>query len=198
MAKRTFFSFHYQDVVDFRANVVRNSWVTQDREQAGFFDASIWEKAKKDGDLALKRLINGGLDGTTATAVLIGTQTYARRWVRYEIMKSVSLGKPILGIHINGIKDKAEETESKGKNPFDYLRLTFSADGRRVSLSEWSNGKWQEYSDLAGFSCGEVAQKWKGKDVQLSEFVQVYDWIADDGYENLGIWVAAAKPVVKV
>lgn len=24
MAKRVFFSFHYQDVIDFRANVVRN------------------------------------------------------------------------------------------------------------------------------------------------------------------------------
>ena len=48
MAKRVFFSFHYQDVIDFRANVVRNHWITKsDREDAGFFDASIWETAKK-------------------------------------------------------------------------------------------------------------------------------------------------------
>lgn len=51
--------FHYQDVIDFRANVVRNHWLTKpDREEAGFFDASIWEKAKKTGALALKRLGN--------------------------------------------------------------------------------------------------------------------------------------------
>ena len=44
MAKRVFFSFHYQDVIDFRANVVRQHWVTKpDREDAGFFDASVWE-----------------------------------------------------------------------------------------------------------------------------------------------------------
>lgn len=49
MAKRVFFSFHYQDVIDFRANVVRNHWVTKDREEAGYFDASIWEEAQKKG-----------------------------------------------------------------------------------------------------------------------------------------------------
>jgi hypothetical protein len=49
MAKRIFFSFHYQDVIDFRANTVRNHWLLKkDREDAGFFDASVWEKAKKD------------------------------------------------------------------------------------------------------------------------------------------------------
>ena len=29
MARRVFFSFHYQDVIDFRANVVRNHWLTK-------------------------------------------------------------------------------------------------------------------------------------------------------------------------
>ena len=46
MAKRVFFSFHYQDVIDFRANVVRQHKLTKD-DSAGYFDASIWEKAKK-------------------------------------------------------------------------------------------------------------------------------------------------------
>ena len=38
MARRVFFSFHYERD-HWRANVVRNSWVTKDRESAGFFDA---------------------------------------------------------------------------------------------------------------------------------------------------------------
>ena len=57
MAKRVFFSFHYQDVIDFRANVVRQHWVMKDREEAGYFDASMWESAKKRG--SLKQLIDG-------------------------------------------------------------------------------------------------------------------------------------------
>lgn len=79
MARRCFFSFHYQDVIDFRANVVRKHNITKDNN-GGFFDASIWESAKKQGDLALKRLINSGLENTTASAVLIGSGTHARRW----------------------------------------------------------------------------------------------------------------------
>ena len=78
MAKRVFFSFHYQDVIDFRANVVRNHKVTKDNN-AGYFDASIWESAKKTSELALKRLINGELENTSVTAVLIGTDTYSCR-----------------------------------------------------------------------------------------------------------------------
>ncbi len=72
MAKRVFFSFHYQDVIDFRANVVRQSWVTKpDREEAGYFDSSLWESSRLKGDTSLKQLINSGLDNTTVTAVLI-------------------------------------------------------------------------------------------------------------------------------
>ena len=37
-------------------------------------DHSIWEDAKKTSPLALKRLINGELENSTVTAVLIGTQ----------------------------------------------------------------------------------------------------------------------------
>jgi hypothetical protein len=125
MAKRCFFSFHYQDVIDFRANVVRNHNVTKDNN-GGFFDASIWESAKQQGDVALKRLINGGLDNTSATVVLIGSQTYTRRWVQYEIMKSIERGNSVLGIHINGIRDKLGALKTQGPNPFDYLGTVVS------------------------------------------------------------------------
>ncbi len=39
MARRVFFSFHYERDV-WRAGQVRNSWVTKDREEAGFWDAA--------------------------------------------------------------------------------------------------------------------------------------------------------------
>ena len=115
MAKRVFFSFHYQDVIDFRANVVRNHKTTK-HEGAGYFDASIWEDAKKESDLALKRLINSELKNTSVTAVLIGSETYSRRWVRYEIMKSLEKGNLLLGIHINSIAGKDQKTKKMGRN----------------------------------------------------------------------------------
>ena len=77
MVKKVFFSFHYQDVIDFRANVVRNHGQFKvSNKEAGYIDRSIWEEAKKESDLALKRLINNGLKNTSNTCVLVGTGTF--------------------------------------------------------------------------------------------------------------------------
>ena len=56
MARRVFFSFKYLDVS--RAMVVRNSWVTQGREAAGFIDAAEFEKIKRQGDAAIQRWVS--------------------------------------------------------------------------------------------------------------------------------------------
>ena len=103
MARRVFFSFHYDDVT--RANVVRNSdQITRQYEGAArFYDKSLWEETKKQGALAIKRMINRGLKGSSVTCVLIGQQTWHRRWVRYEILKSLVRGNGIMGVHIHDV-----------------------------------------------------------------------------------------------
>ncbi|MBI1747495.1 MAG: TIR domain-containing protein [Acidobacteria bacterium] len=189
MARRVFFSFHYQDVIDFRANIVRNHNVTKD-DNAGYFDASIWESAKRQGDVALKRLINGGLDNTSVTVVLIGTQTYARRWVRYEIMKSIERGNKVIGVHINGIPDKNQQVKTLGPNPFDYLGLQISTDGIRGTPTVWNGMQWVYYKDLEGFEIAEQPWDKRGKHFQLSHWLRTYDWVANNGFHNFGTWVA--------
>ena len=194
MARRVFFSFHYQDVIDFRANVVRNNWVTKDREAAGFFDASIWEDAKKTSDIALKRLINKEVQNTTVTVVLIGSDTYSRRWVRYEIIKSMAKGNKILGVHINGIADKYQRAKSLGPNPFNYLGYQNSDDGKRLYPYEYKNGKWVQYGDHDPYSLKTVVpQAKRGKFYKLSSDYRVYDWIKNGGYKNFSKWVELAK-----
>ncbi len=156
MARRVFFSFHYERDI-WRANVVRNSWVThEDHEAAGFWDASIWEEAKRKGDEAIKRLINSGLKGTTVTAVLVGAQTNDRKYVRYEIEKSVERENGLLAVHIHGIKNMDGETDSKGKNPFDYMYVM--KDGKKVYLSElYRTYDWLENSGY--FNFGDWVEK---------------------------------------
>ena len=122
MARRVFFSFHYERDI-WRANVVRNSWVTQDREAAGFWDASLWEEAKKKNDDAIKRMIDKGLEGTSVTVVLIGKETSDRKWVKYEIKESYKKGNGLLGVYIHNIKGKDGYTDTKGDNPFDYIYI---------------------------------------------------------------------------
>jgi len=131
MARRVFFSFHFERDVT-RANVVRNSWVTQDREAAGFFDAGLWEEAKRKGDEAIKRMIDAAMVGSSVTAVLIGSETADRPYVQYEIQKSYGV-KGLLGIYIHNIENLNGQTDRQGANPFD--KLTVEQNGRRVYLS---------------------------------------------------------------
>lgn len=192
MAKRVFFSFHYQDVIDFRANTVRNHWMTKaDREQAGFFDASVWEESQKKGDLALKRLINGALENTSNTCVLIGSQTYLRPWVRYEIMKSFRRGNHLLAVHINCIKGKNQQYKDLGPNPFDYLGVTYSEDGQAGTLHELLNGEWVKYDKIDGsadFNV-KVLPEHRGKGFKLSSIFKLYDWVAHRGYDTFPTWL---------
>lgn len=193
MAKRVYFAFHYQDVIDFRVNVVRNHWLTKpDRDAAGFFDASLWEEAKKKGDIGLKRLINAGLEGTSTTCILIGSQTTTRRWVRYEILKSFKRGNAILAVHINSITGKDRRTKALGPNPLLDVGVVFSESGLTATLYEKASEKWYEYLEIDGcasFRIDPVRDRYRGKGFHLANFFPTYDWVEDHGYENFSSWV---------
>lgn len=104
MARRVFFSFHYDNDIN-RSMTVRNSWVTQGKEAAGFIDKAAFEQIKRQGDAAVHRWIDQQLDGTSVTVVLIGSETLNRPFVHYEICESLKRGNGIIGVHISGIRD---------------------------------------------------------------------------------------------
>ncbi len=190
MAKKVFFSFHYQDVIDFRANVVRNHGNFKlSKEDAGFYDSSIWEEAKRTSDLALKRLINKGLKNTSNTCVLIGSNTFERRWVDYEILSSLKKGNHIFGVHINNIPCKNKKIKKKGNNPLYYLGYSIDSTGKKLSLHNYINNEWIEYSDLDGWTVDTFPEKDRNKIFRLSTIYPIYDWIDDDGYNQFKNWV---------
>lgn len=139
MGRRVFFAFHYQREI-WRANIVRNSWLTkEDWEDAGFFDASLWEDAETHGPAAVKRLIDGGLRYTSVTAVLIGAETADRHWVRYEIEESCKRGNGLIGIRIHRLEDRFGQADLPGRNPFDEMYYVKTG----VALSSvWATYDW--------------------------------------------------------
>lgn len=151
MTRRTFFSFRYKND-NWRAAIVRNSWVCQGCQSAGFFDSAEWEEVKKKDDNAIKKWIDSQLEGTSVTVVLIGSDTYNKKWINYEIESSYKRGNGLLGIYIHNIKNKNGEVSKKGKNPFDQW--------------DWTKVK-------AGAP-------------------KVYDWVDDNGYNNIGNWIEEA------
>jgi hypothetical protein len=120
MARRVFFSFHFERDV-WRANQVRNSWVTKG-DTAGYVDAATFEEVKKGGDSAIKRWIDEQLTGTTVTAVLIGNETSSRPYVQYEIEQSVKRGNGFVGIYIHNLKDVFGKTDTMGTNPLNVMK----------------------------------------------------------------------------
>lgn len=62
MARRVFFSFHYDNDIN-RSMTVRNSWVTQGKEAAGFIDKAEFEQIKRQGDTAVHNWIDKQLEG---------------------------------------------------------------------------------------------------------------------------------------
>lgn len=157
MVRRAFFSFHFQRDI-WRVNQVRNSWVVQPgKQEAVWYDASLWEKAKTQGETALKNLINNGLTNTSVTVVLIGAQTSKRKWVNYEIEQSFDRRKGLLGIYINGLKDRFGKTDIRGENPFNNFYV------------ETNNQR-----------------------IYFSDLYPTYNWILDEGYKNIGLWIEEA------
>lgn len=109
MARRVFFSFHYDNDI-WRANQVRMANVVAGPDVAGFFDHSEYEEAKKKGDEGIQRMINRHLKNTSVTVVLIGDNTANRPWVRYEIRQSVAQDNGLLGIYIHHLKNQHGES----------------------------------------------------------------------------------------
>lgn len=132
MARRVFFSFHHSGDV-WRAGQVRNSWVTKDREGAGFWDAAAWEEVQKKDTAAIEKWIDEQMKGTSVTVVLIGAQTSERPHVGYEIKQSHVKGNGMLGIYIHNMKDSNGKTANKGANPFANWQI--QQNGQTVLLS---------------------------------------------------------------
>lgn len=161
MAKKVFFSFHYENDVN-RAMVVRNSWVTQGKESAGFIDKAEFEEIKRKGEKEVKNWIDNQLFGTSVTVVLIGEETLDRPFVKYEILQSIKRGNAIVAIHVHNIKDmRTQKTSSRGS----AVKTIGEIKGKRIWLDDVIDGE--------------------------------YDYITDNGYNNMGKWIEKAKKVYK-
>ena len=142
MGRYVYYAFHFQRDIQ-RANVVRNSrTVLAAGDEVGYYDRSLWEEAKTKGDAAIKALIDEGMKGASVTAVLIGAETYERKWVLYEIAESHNQQMGLLGIHINDIPDWQRNVELLGPNPLDYVSVDRGIFGNVALSSLYPTYDW--------------------------------------------------------
>ena len=146
MARRVFFSFHYQHV--WKVNQIRNAPNITGSATAGFVDASLWEEAKKKGVKEIKRMIDKALVNTTVTVVCVTYGTTQRKYINYEIDQSLAKGNGLVAVQIHNLKDQYGNTGSVGATPpqvkangFKVYKYTTSA-----SFAKWI----EEAATLAG------------------------------------------------
>lgn len=160
MARKVFFSFHFERD-NWRVNQVRNSWLTKpNAESAGYIDKAGFEKIKRAGKAAVQNWIDNAIKGTSVTVLLVGAETSTRDWVNYEIEKSYKSRNGFVVIYINNMRNVLGQFDTRGKNPLD---------SRYVERG--------------------------GRKIYLSNLYPSYDWVRDNGRDNLGRWVEEAARI---
>ena len=144
--RQAFFSFEYiKD--NWRASEVRKMGVVS---KDSTFSDNDWEEVKEKSDKDIKKWIDNQMAMRSCIVVLIGSTTSTRKWVKYEIEKAYELGKGIVGIYINKLKDKNDSQSPEGNSPFYNIYID---DGHRLShyvtafKSEYASSKYV-YNDI--------------------------------------------------
>lgn len=208
--RKGFFSFHYADIM--RVNNVRQSWKIdcpgrEDKRQ--FFDRSLWESVQRKNPEGLKNLIRGGMAHASVVCVLVGTETWVRPWVRYEIARSVVDKKGLLAVHLNSLRHHQRQApDVHGDNPLDYMAVGCPKQAgvyfvyERVLRQVVEAGqltwqwRWEKYSKytfavpLPKYMQGNPPKV--GFVVPLSEVTAIYDYVAEEGHKNIGSWIDTA------
>lgn len=109
--KNVFVSHHHKDdtsvdgltsMVSGKGYQLRNSSIRVKPENQERIDK------KQISDNTIARLLRMKMRWASQVIVVIGKETYQRDWVNWEIKAAHRLGKPIIGVYENGLKDQVE------------------------------------------------------------------------------------------
>jgi hypothetical protein len=207
--RKAFFSFHFPDSL--RVNAVRNTWKISHPSSAtmrSFQDSSLWERRKLTDPKAIKAIIRYGVTYTSAVCVLVGSETWSRQWVRYEIARAIIDGRGLLAVHVNSIRHHHTlAADPLGRNPLDYmavgkvqpnlsqpakyflfekLAVPDGVDGYR-----WGWVKYADHTDAVDLP-GWVTDPPLGQVTPLSDNADEYDFMRDVGHKHIGSWLDRA------
>jgi Thoeris protein ThsB, TIR-like domain len=207
--RRAFFSFHHDDIM--RVNNVRQAWKIDHPDSAenrSFRDSSLWEARKLESPDAIKNVIRAGVLYTSAVCVLIGTMTWERQWVRYEIARAVIDGRGLLAVNLNNLPHHRTKTvHPRGLNPLAHMGIAklqhgplavaeyflcemwFESDGRGGQVENWA--LYKDYA-LAVKKPAWLRDPDIGYVTPLSADAAEYDYVLDNGHRNIGSWIDKA------
>ena len=204
--RKGFFSFHFDDLL--RVNNVRNAWKISHPDRPfmrNFYDRSMWETKKRESDDALKSLIRAGMEHSSAVCVLVGTATWSRQWVKYEIARSVVDRRGLLAVHINSLNHHhRRQPDPLGFNPMHLMGVFKDSTGKfylyekrqavinyLTNQTEWQWHPYQDYTQSVRLP-RYLKEPDAGYVMPLASAVDEYDYVAGVGHKNLGTWIDRA------
>lgn len=116
--KNLFISHHHKDdasvdglvkILGQKDYKVRNSSIRVKPENKKRIDQG------RVSDNAIKRLLRMKMRWASKLVVVVGKETHQRKWVNWEIEAAHKLGKPIVGVFEDGLKDKVPIPENLEK-----------------------------------------------------------------------------------
>jgi hypothetical protein len=138
LRRKVYFAFDFDDVI--RVNNVRQNGKIGSREQnnpRSFYDRSMWEKRDIKSEETLKNLMRQAVRYSSTVCVLIGTNTWKSRWVKYEIARAVIEERGLLAVHLNGINHNVRRTpDRRGVNPLHVMGVYHNHNGNYY-LYDW-------------------------------------------------------------
>jgi len=208
--RKAFFSFHFDDIM--RVNNVRNAWKIIHPDSSlnrSFYDSSLWEARKLTTPESIKQLIRAGVLGTSAVCILVGSMTWDRRWVRYEIARAIIDGRGLLAVHLNNISHhRTKGPDPHGRNPLAHMGVAKQQPNEHLPpqyylcemklVPDGSGGvieQWYRYND---YTAPVKKPAWLTTDpavdyvVPLSADTAEYDYEHDHGHRNIGSWIDQA------
>jgi hypothetical protein len=203
--RKVYFAFRFKDIM--RVNNVRQSGKIGSDEiknARGFYDRSMWEQRSISDPESLKRLMREGVTQSSAVCVLVGSDTWDSRWVKYEIARAVIDNKGLLSVGINGLPHVGTQiAEQPGLNPLwcmgvykDSNKDCFLAERRYVpAQNDWRWFRYDDYTNRVSWP-SYLPVKNDFNVSALSEGVLHYEYVVEAGSKNLGTWINFAASQV--
>ncbi len=202
--RMTYFAFDFDDLM--RVNNVRQTGKIGFRVipgSRGFLDRSVREASKAFTDRGLKEMMQRASNFSSVACVLIGSNTWFSRWVRYEIALAIINQRGLLAVDLNSIKHHVRRApDPLGLNPLSLMGLRKDGDGswhlverKPVELDNGQVGfEWHWYEDyqppvpkpkfVPDIKPGEI--------VALSTHTKRYDFSGHSGSINISTWLDVA------
>ncbi len=146
-----------------------------------------------EGEEALKRLIRRGMGNSSVTCVLAGTWTWSRPFVRYEIAHCLFRKSGLLAVFIHNVRHPQKGTSAPGYDPLAFMGLELREDGMG-RVCELVDGQWRPFELMKQLV---PWPQWLPKPsvgflYPLSVGTSSYDYVLDDGHQNLPAWAQSA------